>query len=83
MFLPPSRLSWSAAPDPRRGIFEMTAYTGATLSFVLGIGAAAGPLLTNCISAGLLWRVLIAVARRVKFGWSVRDKNGLRRPHAA
>jgi hypothetical protein len=57
---------WRAAgADPRRGLLEMTAYTGATLSFVLGTGAAAGPLLTTCISAGLFWRVLIALRRRM------------------
>jgi hypothetical protein len=57
-----SGLWWRAAgSDPRHGLLEMTAYTGAMLSFVLGTGAAAGPLFTTCVSAGIFWRVLIGL----------------------
>ena len=61
-----SWLWWGAAgPDPRRGIIEMVAYVGATLTFVLGTGAAAGPLFVNCIANGLLWRTLIFLRNRM------------------
>ena len=62
-------LWWRAAgADPRQGLFEMTAYTGAMLSFVLGTGAAAGPLLTTCVSAGIIWRLLVGFRRKLLAG---------------
>jgi hypothetical protein len=49
---------WGAAgPDPRVGIFEMTAYTGAMLSFILASGSAAGAILLGCVFSGLLCRI--------------------------
>jgi hypothetical protein len=57
-----SGLWWRAVgTDPRRGLLEMTAYTGAMLSFVTGIGAFAGPLFIISVTAGVFWRVLIGL----------------------
>jgi hypothetical protein len=55
-----SGLWWGpAGGDPRRGLLEMTAYVSAMLSFVLVCGAAAGPVLIGCITAGLFFRMII------------------------
>jgi len=56
---------WGAAgTSPEDGALEMTAFISATLSFVMGTGAAAGPLFVGCISMGILFRVLILIRQR-------------------
>jgi hypothetical protein len=71
----------SAGVDPRRGLLEMTAYVGAMLSFVLGSGAAAGPVFVGCITAGLFFRVMFRL-RQWLFPWkSTRHDLRVGRPH--
>lgn len=55
--------AWSAAGrgNPINGVLEMTAFMGAMLSFVLGVGSAAGSVFVPAISAGIVLRVLIRV----------------------
>jgi hypothetical protein len=66
---------WAAAgPEPAIGTLEMTAFVSATLSFVTGTGAAAGPVFVGCISMGLLFRVLIRLKQ-----WSSKvGRRGMR-----
>ena len=45
--------------DPTRGVFEMTAFIGITLSFVLGVGSAAGGVFVSAIASGIVLRALI------------------------
>jgi hypothetical protein len=53
---------WGAAGgNPTHGILEMTAFTGITLSFVLGAGSAAGTGFVGAIASGLVLRALIYV----------------------
>ena len=71
----------SAGVDPRRGLLEMTAYVGAMLSFVLGSGAAAGPVFVGCITAGLFFRVMFRL-RQWLFPWkATRHDLRVGRPH--
>src|SRR5262249_42159263 len=70
-----SALWWRAAgSDPRRGVLEMAAYTGAMLSFVLATGSVAGGSIVGAISAGLFWRAVI-IAR----GWILEARSALSR----
>lgn len=53
---------WGAdGGDPTNGAFEMTAFMGITLSFVLGAGSAAGTGFVGAISSGIVLRALIRV----------------------
>lgn len=52
-------------PDPRRGLIEMTAYLSVTLSFILGVGAAAGPLFLRSIAVGIILRFCMWVRKEV------------------
>lgn len=55
-------LWWRAAgTEPGRGVMEMTAYLGVTLSFIVGTGGTASSLALACLFAGIFWRVLIYV----------------------
>lgn len=57
---------WGAAgADPRRGLLEMAAYSGAMLSFVTGTGATAGTAFVGAVAAGIFWRAAIFVRDRV------------------
>ena len=57
---------WGAAgADPRRGLLEMAAYSGAMLSFVTGTGATAGTAFVGAIAAGIFWRAAIFMRDRV------------------
>ena len=70
-----SALWWRAAgSDPRRGVLEMAAYTGAMLSFVLATGSVAGGSIVGAISAGLFWRAVIIVR-----GWILEARSALSR----
>jgi hypothetical protein len=51
--------------NPTNGVLEMTAFLGATLSFVQFTGGAAGPAFTGAISVGIFLRVLIRVRDRM------------------
>lgn len=67
---------WRAAgADPCRGLLEMTAYTGAMLSFVVGTGAAAGTTLVMAVGAGLFWRAAIYL-RDKGFSPKAQDRPG-------
>ena len=60
-----SGLWWrSSGANPSSGVLEMTAFTGVTMSFVIGIGGAAGSF---CVVAVMAW-LLITLLRVVRDG---------------
>jgi hypothetical protein len=65
---------WGAdGGKPTNGVLEMTAFIGATLSFVLGVGSAAGGAFVAAISVGIVLRVFIRVR-----DWIFRRKRNYR-----
>jgi hypothetical protein len=74
-------LWWRAAgSDPRRGLFEMTAYVSVMLSFILGSGSAAGPIFTLCVIAGLFFRAIIYMRQWLLPRMPTRQGLGAGRP---
>jgi hypothetical protein len=56
--------------NPTNGVLEMTAFTGATLSFVMGTGSTAGTLVVGCIAA----RIVLGSLMRVRDGMFRRKR---------
>lgn len=65
MYLLGAAFSWgwwgADRGDPTNGVFEMTAFIGITLSFVLGSGSDAGTGFVGAIGTGIVLRALIRV----------------------
>ena len=76
-----SGLWWRAAGgDPRRGVLEMTAYTGLMLSCVTGTGAAAGSTFVEAVAAGLFLRGAIFLRDKTHSRMNNHERPGTRNP---